>query len=78
MLIGSRKWLSKQPADVQDPIREAGQRAQREQRRLWHEHSARAVAEPKGHDAVTNDVDVAAFQRAIAPVYRDIAARSVT
>ena len=68
VLIGSWKWLSEQPSDIQDAILVAGRRAQAEEVRLWNEAGATALSGAKSQGALVNDVDVAAFQRAVAAV----------
>ncbi|GIE97180.1 TRAP transporter substrate-binding protein DctP [Paractinoplanes rishiriensis] len=71
VLIASRKWLSEQPADVQDAIKEAGRRTQTEEIRLWALESTRSVDAATAQGAKVNDADVDAFRRAVAPVLRE-------
>jgi TRAP-type C4-dicarboxylate transport system substrate-binding protein len=68
VLIGSWKWLSEQPQDMQDAILVAGRHTQAEEIRLWGEASATALAGAKSQGALVNDVDIAAFQQAVASV----------
>jgi len=68
VLIGSWKWLSEQPQDMQDAILVAGRHTQAEEIRLWDEASATALAAAKSQGALVNDVDIAAFQQAVASV----------
>jgi TRAP-type C4-dicarboxylate transport system substrate-binding protein len=71
VLIGSWKWLSEQPTDMQDAILKAGRRTQTEEIRLWNEATGKALSGAKSQGGLLNDVDVAAFQQAVAPVVEE-------
>lgn len=71
VLIASQKWLSEQPAAMQEAVREAGRRTHTEQVRVWSTETARAAGRLKMQGALVNDVDMAAFKRALDPVLRE-------
>jgi tripartite ATP-independent transporter DctP family solute receptor len=68
VLIASQRWLSEQPADVQEAIREAGRRTHLEQVRLWEQANRDTARRIKAQGGLTNEVDIEAFRRALAPV----------
>lgn len=68
VLLASAKWLSEQPADMQDAIREAGRLAQEEEIRLWAEATKEKTALAQQQGSKLNDVDAAPFRRALAKV----------
>jgi len=70
-LLASRTWLAGQPAAARDAIREAGRRTQIQEIDLWHQEEARRLAEARAQGVKTNDVDLAAFRRAVGPVLQE-------
>lgn len=71
VLIASGKWLSEQPAAMQEAIREAGRRTHSEQLKNWGGELARATERLKGQGSTVNETDIPAFRRALEPVLRE-------
>jgi tripartite ATP-independent transporter DctP family solute receptor len=71
VLIASRNWLSEQPATAQEAIREAGRRTQTQEIRLWGQEEGRRKAQAKAQGVRVNEVDRAAFRKAVAPALRE-------
>ena len=68
-LLASKKWMAGLDPQVQEALREAGRDAQVKERQLWKAGTDTIVADAVAEGAVMNDdVDVAAFQRAVRPV----------
>jgi TRAP-type C4-dicarboxylate transport system substrate-binding protein len=69
-LLASKKWLAAQPAAVRDAVLRAGSETQAMEINLWRTETKWYVAEgAKRGSAVNDDVDPAAFRKAVAPVY---------
>ncbi|MBG0560120.1 TRAP transporter substrate-binding protein DctP [Actinoplanes aureus] len=68
VLLASAKWLSERPATMRDAIMEAGRLAQEEEIRLWVAATEEKTALAQQQGSRLNEVDVAAFRRALAKV----------
>lgn len=69
-LLVSKKWFDEQPKALQDALVQAGAEAQTFERDLWKKETDGYVAKAVAAGVKANDdVDIAAFQAAVKPVY---------
>ncbi|MEV0902101.1 TRAP transporter substrate-binding protein DctP [Actinoplanes sp. NPDC049802] len=68
VLLTGAAWLSERTAAMRDAILEAGRLAQEEEIRLWTAATEKRTAQAKQQGGRFNDVDTAAFRRALAKV----------
>jgi tripartite ATP-independent transporter DctP family solute receptor len=71
VLLASKRWLADQPAATRDAIMTAGERARSTEVKTWTEAENLYTTQAGTEGALLSDVDIGAFQRALAPVFDD-------